>query len=93
MLIQAGPYGSTCARVGGMPSKVLLQVAHDFHRRHVLGQESIYGHNLRVFTLGGCALRTNTPGVPMLLPAMSSSLKNATPAHGQERKEHRALFQ
>jgi len=43
VLIQAGPYGSTCARVGCMPSKVLLQVAHDFHRRHVLGQEGIYG--------------------------------------------------
>jgi hypothetical protein len=46
VLIQAGPYGSTCARVGCMPSKVLLQVAHDFHRRHVLGQEGICGGRL-----------------------------------------------
>jgi dihydrolipoamide dehydrogenase len=43
VLIQAGPYGSTCARVGCMPSKALLQVAHDFHRRHVLDQEGISG--------------------------------------------------
>jgi dihydrolipoyl dehydrogenase len=43
VLIEAGPYGSTCARVGCMPSKVLLQVAHDFHRRTVLAQEGISG--------------------------------------------------
>ena len=43
VLLEAGPHGSTCARVGCMPSKVLLQVAHDFHRRHVLGLEGIYG--------------------------------------------------
>lgn len=43
VLIQAGPYGTTCARVGCMPSKVLLQVAHDFHRRHALDQEGISG--------------------------------------------------
>ncbi len=29
-----GPYGTSCARVACMPSKALLQSAHDFHRRH-----------------------------------------------------------
>jgi dihydrolipoamide dehydrogenase len=49
VLIQGGLYGTTCARVGCMPSKVLIQVAHDFHRRHVLGQEGIRGgEHLRV---------------------------------------------
>jgi dihydrolipoamide dehydrogenase len=33
VLIDGGPMGTTCARVGCMPSKVILQVAHDFHRR------------------------------------------------------------
>src|SRR5262245_44516638 len=43
LLIQDGLYGSTCARVGCMPSKVLMQVAHDFHRRQVFAQEGISG--------------------------------------------------
>ena len=43
VLINGGPYGTTCARVGCMPSKVLIQVANDFHRRHVLGREGILG--------------------------------------------------
>jgi len=29
-----GPHGTSCARVACMPSKALLQSAHDFHRRH-----------------------------------------------------------
>ena len=33
-LIDAGPGGTTCARVGCMPSKLLLEAAHAFHRRH-----------------------------------------------------------
>lgn len=33
VLINDGPYGTTCARVGCMPSKVLIKVAHDFARR------------------------------------------------------------
>lgn len=33
-LIDSGPLGTTCARVGCMPSKALIQIANDFHRRH-----------------------------------------------------------
>lgn len=48
-LIQGGPYGTTCARVGCMPSKVLIQVANDFHRRHMLDREGIScGEHLHV---------------------------------------------
>lgn len=43
VLINGGPYGTTCARVGCMPSKVLIQAANDFHRRHVLAREGICG--------------------------------------------------
>lgn len=54
VLINGGPYGTTCARVGCMPSKVLIQVAHDFQRRHVFATEGIEG---------GAGLRINIPHV------------------------------
>jgi len=43
VLIQDGPYGTTCARVGCMPSKALIQIAHDFHRRAFFEQQGIRG--------------------------------------------------
>lgn len=43
LVIDNGPLGTTCARVGCMPSKVLIQVANDFHRRHQFELEGIYG--------------------------------------------------
>jgi dihydrolipoamide dehydrogenase len=43
LIINAGPYGTTCARVGCMPSKVFISVANDFHRRHVFAQTGING--------------------------------------------------
>ncbi len=49
VLINGGPHGTTCARVGCMPSKVLLQVAHDYHRRQILGALGIRGaENLEI---------------------------------------------
>ncbi|HTE14177.1 MAG TPA: dihydrolipoyl dehydrogenase [Burkholderiales bacterium] len=54
LLINGGPAGTTCARVGCMPSKVLIQVAHDFHRRHVLAAEGIRG---------GAGLQVDLPAV------------------------------
>ena len=35
--------GTTCAFAGCMPSKVLIQVADDYHRRHVLKRQGIKG--------------------------------------------------
>ena len=32
LVIDDGPLGTTCARSGCMPSKVLIQVAEDYHR-------------------------------------------------------------
>lgn len=43
VVIDNGILGTTCARVGCMPSKVLIQVAYDFDRRKKLAQEGIYG--------------------------------------------------
>jgi dihydrolipoamide dehydrogenase len=43
VLIDGGELGTTCARVGCMPSKVIIQVADDFHRRTIFDREGIAG--------------------------------------------------
>lgn len=43
LLINDGPYGTTCARVGCMPSKALIEVAHAYARREWLGGVGIRG--------------------------------------------------
>ncbi|MGF1545975.1 MAG: dihydrolipoyl dehydrogenase [Thiotrichales bacterium] len=43
VLINGGHLGTTCARVGCMPSKALIQVAEDFQRRRVLARHGIVG--------------------------------------------------
>ena len=49
LLIDPGPLGTTCARVGCMPSKVLIQAADDIYRaKHAFAREGIHGaENLR----------------------------------------------
>lgn len=54
VIINHGPYGTTCARVGCMPSKALIQAADDFHRRSALATLGI---------LGGEGLRVDLPAV------------------------------
>lgn len=39
LLVDRGPLGTTCSRVGCMPSKVLLQFAHDHARAVALGKQ------------------------------------------------------
>ena len=43
LLIDGGELGTTCARVGCMPSKVLIQIAEDFHRKSIFDREGIEG--------------------------------------------------
>ena len=43
VLIDAGPYGTTCARVGCMPSKTLIEAANAFHGRHAFEAFGIRG--------------------------------------------------
>jgi dihydrolipoamide dehydrogenase len=43
IVVDDGPMGTTCARVGCMPSKVLIQVANDFDRRKKFDQMGIVG--------------------------------------------------
>ena len=54
VLINDGPYGTTCARVGCMPSKALLAAAHGFAGRHFLAQAGVQGTE---------ALSVNIPAV------------------------------
>jgi dihydrolipoamide dehydrogenase len=44
VLINGGETGTTCARVGCMPSKALIQVAEDYHRRKILNRYGVEGH-------------------------------------------------
>jgi len=44
VLINGGEAGTTCARVGCMPSKAMIQVAEDFHRKHIFDRHAIEGH-------------------------------------------------
>jgi len=49
IIVDHGPLGTKCARVGCMPSKVLIRVAKDYHRRGVFESEGILGSDqLRV---------------------------------------------
>ena len=43
VLINGGELGTTCARVGCIPSKALIQVGHDLHRRQLFDREGIEG--------------------------------------------------
>ena len=43
VLIDGGELGTTCARVGCMPSKAMIQVAEDFYRRNIFEREGIEG--------------------------------------------------
>ncbi|MDJ0882110.1 MAG: dihydrolipoyl dehydrogenase [Gammaproteobacteria bacterium] len=43
VLINGGHWGTTCARVGCMPSKAFIQVAEDYHRREIFDRHGIEG--------------------------------------------------
>ena len=46
VLINEGSYGTTCARVGCMPSKALIEAANAFHRRKSLASFGVTGAEL-----------------------------------------------
>ncbi len=54
LLINDGHWGTTCAAVGCMPSKALIEAANAFHRRHALDDFGIRG---------GESLRADIPAV------------------------------
>ena len=51
VVIDDGPLGTTCARVGCMPSKVLIEAANIFHKRNHFNEVGISGgENLKAST-------------------------------------------
>lgn len=44
VLINGGEAGTTCARVGCMPSKAFIQIAEDFHRKHIFNRHGLENH-------------------------------------------------
>ena len=45
VLINGGTAGTTCARIGCMPSKVMIHIAEEYYRRTHFGQYGIDGHD------------------------------------------------
>ncbi|KTD21179.1 dihydrolipoyl dehydrogenase [Legionella londiniensis] len=54
LVIDGGPLGSTCARIGCMPSKLLIQAANNYHQRLHFAEQGIKGAQY---------LKTNLPEV------------------------------
>lgn len=48
LLIQSGPYGTTCARVGCMPSKLLIAAAESAHRARHAPQFGVHTGAVRI---------------------------------------------
>lgn len=69
VLINGGPLGTTCARVGCMPSKMLIQAADLFHERHLMGELGIGGVE---------ALRADIPAVLRRVRALRDDLVTRT---------------
>jgi dihydrolipoamide dehydrogenase len=69
VLINGGPMGTTCARVGCMPSKMVIQAAELFHHRHVLDELGIRG---------GQGLRPDIPTVLRRVRALRDDLVDGT---------------
>ncbi len=43
VIMDGGPLGTTCARVGCMPSKAVIQIGHDLHRRRWMERAGVAG--------------------------------------------------
>lgn len=88
VVIDGGPLGTMCARVGCMPSKVLIQVADDHHRRHVLAEEGISGAGALAVDTAKALAHVRT-----LRDRFVSSVKDNTLAPlGERLIRHRAAF-
>lgn len=82
VVINGGPYGTTCARVGCMPSKVLIQAAEDFHQRHYLATQGI---------LGGEQLRVDLPAVLAHVRKLRDTFVNGVLSASMPRLEGRHI--
>ncbi|MCB1932126.1 MAG: dihydrolipoyl dehydrogenase [Candidatus Accumulibacter sp.] len=69
LLINDGHYGTTCARVGCMPSKALIEAANAFHRRHRFDAFGI---------VGGSGLSIDVPAVLRRVRALRDDFVGGT---------------
>jgi dihydrolipoamide dehydrogenase len=85
LLVNAGPYGTTCARVGCMPSKALIAAANALHVRTKLDEFGIRG---------GGGLSADLPAVLRRVRALRdrfvSGVLEATENLGERRLDGRA---
>ena len=85
LLVNSGPYGTTCARVGCMPSKALIAAANALHMRTKLGEFGMRG---------GEALAADIPAVLRRVRALRdhfvSGVLEATENLGQRLLDGRA---
>ncbi len=57
VLINDGPYGTTCARVGCMPSKTLIEASRAYHRRNSFREFGIRGAEALVMDIPAALAR------------------------------------
>ncbi len=78
LLMDPGPLGTTCARVGCMPSKALIHIANDYHRcasYSAIPNVLLSGNPLRT-----CEKRTSLSGTLISGNSPASSLRDVIQA-------------
>ena len=84
LLIDPGPLGTTCARVGCMPSKVLIQAADDIYRaKHAFDREGIHGAQ---------GLRVNIPEVLAHVRKMRDDFASGPARKAEQFEKHGHLI-
>ena len=64
LLINGGYWGTTCARVGCMPSKAFIQVAEDYHRREIFDHAHHASSKLRPYRRPAATAKMKDAKVP-----------------------------
>ena len=84
LIVDPGPLGTTCARVGCMPSKVLIQAADDiWHARHAFAKEGI---------IGAEALRVDIPAVLAHVRKMRDGFASGPAGKAEQLEKHGRLM-
>lgn len=98
LVIDKGPLGTTCARIGCMPSKVFIQAANYYHQRHffhtigITGQEHLkvnvpkvmqHVRELRDFFTGGVIKSTKAIGDKLIVGMASFVDPNTVEVNGE----------
>jgi dihydrolipoamide dehydrogenase len=79
LLINDGPWGTVCARVGCMPSKLLIEAANAFHHRRTFNQFGIRGEESLTVDFRAVLQRVRS-----LRDAFVASTLKATDALGEQ---------